>query len=438
MPGRIASIPGLSAVFLILLLLAAAGCSDHDSFFRDEQPTPLSSDVVVVGDSTAALVAALEASRHGASVLVFFDQQTVDSWLFDEGCLAAGDEEEANISPAELKSALAAYGGGKGQGWHYDLLVENITSDMAWLCRETGLELTLESTFLFRPANLSAELLYNRLCNAALDEGVRLMAGTKVLELIIDEEQNRAAGIRFNGENETVREAYAPAVILADGGILSHEALMQKLAPAVSAASWRRGQAGMGWQAAMRAGLDMVETDLFSYAPAVEENGSWVKARWPAGTLLVEGDSLVPLAGLTDEEVALRLLNLDGKPGYLVIAESQLGSDFDLSWPRFAGIDALMKAYHIDLPSLRLWYLQPWENFYGVPVKAVAEYCLGGIAVSQGGEALRRGKPVQGLYAVGEAAGGLHGNGLMPGAAFSEAVVWGRFVGRSAAELAQR
>jgi len=437
MPGKKVFITGLLAVLLFMLLLLAAGCGGHDSYFRDEQPTPLSSDVIVIGDSTAALVAALEASRHGASVLVFFDQQHMDSWLFDEGCLAAGDDEEAAASPAELKEALMAFGGGKGQSWHYNLLAENTASDLAWLCRETGLELALESPLLSRPVNLSVELLYEQLYSAALDEGVRFMAGTKVLELII-EDRNIAAGIRFNGENETVREAYAPAVILADGGILSHEALMKKLAPAVGAASWRRGQVGMGWQAAMRAGLDLVDTNLFSYAPAIEENGSWIKARWPAGTLLVAGDSLVPLDGLTDQEVALQLLNCDGQSGHLVVAESYLGSDTNLSWPRFAGIDALMKTYHIDLPSLRLWYLQPWDYFYGIPVKAVAEYCLGGIAVNQDGEALRRGERVQGLYAVGEIAGRLHGEGLMPGAAFSEAVVWGRIVGRNAAELAQR
>lgn len=431
--------PALLAGFFLVVLFIAAGCG-HDSFFRDEQPLPLSSDVIVIGDSITALVAALEAARSGASVLVFYDQPDEDCWLWNEGSVTAGEleGERAGSAIAELREALAVYGGGSGQNWHFDCLAQNSGSDLEWLAGETGLEMVQEPPFRLRPDNLSATQLYNRLTTAALNEGVRFLPGTQIRELLLDEQENSVVGVRFSSAAATTRDAYAPAVILADGGFLGHEALMEELAPEVRIASWRRSQAGIGWRAAMEAGLDLVDANLFAFAPAFEDNDVWVKADWPAGTLLIVEDRIIPLDGFTEKDLVTELLGSATLTGYMVVAETQLRSEPELNWPRYEGIDAFMEAYQLDLPLLRRWYLQRWDIFRGRQVKAVAEYCLGGIAVNESGETLRGGEPVRGLYAAGEISGGLHGWSLMPGAALTESVVWGRLVGRGAAEHALR
>jgi hypothetical protein len=206
----------------------------------------------------------------------------------------------------------------------------------------------------------------------------------------------------------------------------------------VTTASWRRSQSGLGWQLGLDLGLDLVEPNLFAYAPAFEEEEGWVEADWPEGVLLLVDDSIIPVAGKEKEDLVTALLQNQNGAGHLIIAEVQLRPEQELNWPRFSGIDSFLEAYQLDLPQFRNWYNQPWGYFRARPVQAIAEYCLGGIAVNEHGQLLQNGKPVTGLYGVGEITGGLHGTGLAPGAALTEAIVFGRHVGREAALQSQK
>lgn len=424
----------IPALVIAGFLFLVSGCG-HEAVFRGEEPPPLSGDVVVVGDSIAGLVAALEAVRQGAAVMVFYDQPGEERWLWNEGAIFAEVEETEAVT--ELLSALSLFGGGRGKSWHYERLALSSGPDLAWLARETGVVWAGESELRYRPDNLSVDQAYTRLVEAAMREGVRFLKGAVVRDLITADD-GYVAGIIFESSPGILRSAYARAVILAGGGYLGDRELLEEYAPSVTAASWRLDQTGTALRLGRGAGLDLVEEDLFSFSPAVEENHQWVKADWPPGTLLIAANQVIPLAHKSEQEVIEDLLNSPDRSGYLLVAEAYLGQEHNLNWPRFAGIDAFMEAYRLDIPVLKRWFVQPWGYFLGRPVTAVAEYCLGGIAVNENGEALKNNEPVRGLYAVGEAAGGLHGRSLMPGAALSEAVVWGRHVGRTAAVQAQQ
>jgi len=68
--------------------------------------------------------------------------------------------------------------------------------------------------------------------------------------------------------------------------------------------------------------------------------------------------------------------------------------------------------------------------FYAGTVTPVVHYCMGGLAVSDSGVALRQdGTPIPGLYATGELIGGVHGDNRLGGNALTECVVFGRTVG---------
>ena len=246
-------------------------------------------------------------------------------------------------------------------------------------------------------------------------------------------------GIRFKEASGKARVAYAPALILADGGILGHEELVQTLAPAVISAPWRRSQSGWGWELCLDLGLDLVEPTLFAYARLLRKTRDGGYENVGEGTPLVD-DSIIPVAGKEREELVSALLENQSGAGYLIIAEIQLRPEEaqELNWPRFAGIDSFLEAYQLDLPQLRSWYSQPWGDFRARPVQAIAEYCLGGFAVNEHGQLLRKGRPVSGMYGVGEITGGLHGTGLAPGAVLAEAIVFGRYVGREAAQQSQQ
>jgi succinate dehydrogenase/fumarate reductase flavoprotein subunit len=408
---------------------------------RSYTETPLSGDVIIIGNTIDALIAALEAARQGAAVLVFSKESSEDHWPWTEGVAALVDEEPENGEAAySLKEWFSLHGGGKGQEWFYDLLAGQIKTDLEWFSGEIGATWLEGSPYLLSPGNLSLPQLQERLEAAAGLEGVRFFKGTDVEEILFEERSGAAMGIRFKEASGKDRVAYAPALILADGGILGHEELVQTLAPAVISAPWRRSQSGWGWELCLDLGLDLVEPNLFAYAPAFKEDEGWVEAKWPEKALLLVDDSIIPVAGREKEALVSALLENQSGAGYLIIAEAQLRAEEEqeLNWPRFAGIDSFLEAYQLDLPQLRRWYSQPWGDFRARPVQAIAEYCLGGFAVNEHGQLLRKGKPVSGLYGVGEITGGLHGTGLAPGAALAEAIVFGRYVGREAALQSQQ
>jgi acyl-CoA oxidase len=74
-------------------------------------------------------------------------------------------------------------------------------------------------------------------------------------------------------------------------------------------------------------------------------------------------------------------------------------------------------------------------EFHVSIVCPVVHYTMGGIKISPEGEVLNsKNKPVNGLFAAGEVAGGVHGKNRLGGNSLLECVVFGRVSGRSAAK----
>merc|ERR1739846_198510 len=74
------------------------------------------------------------------------------------------------------------------------------------------------------------------------------------------------------------------------------------------------------------------------------------------------------------------------------------------------------------------------DAFHIAIVTPVIHYCMGGMKINSDAEAMGAGaKVIGGLYATGEAAGGIHGNNRLGGNSLLDCVVYGRVSGRSAA-----
>jgi flavocytochrome c len=73
------------------------------------------------------------------------------------------------------------------------------------------------------------------------------------------------------------------------------------------------------------------------------------------------------------------------------------------------------------------------HEFHVSFVTPVVHYCMGGIKISPEGEVLAGEKPVPGLFAAGEVAGGIHGKNRLGGNSLLECVVFGRVSGATAA-----
>jgi len=74
--------------------------------------------------------------------------------------------------------------------------------------------------------------------------------------------------------------------------------------------------------------------------------------------------------------------------------------------------------------------IEETEDFYVGEVVPVIHYSMGGIAINVEGQVLDKDqKVISGLYAVGEASGGVHGDNRLAGNSLLECTVFGRHVG---------
>jgi len=89
------------------------------------------------------------------------------------------------------------------------------------------------------------------------------------------------------------------------------------------------------------------------------------------------------------------------------------------------------KFYHNIIPGSAV----KTEPFYVAIITPVIHYCMGGLEIDCDSLVLNaEGKPITGLYAAGEVAGGVHGNNRLGGNSLLDCVVFGRVAGRHAAE----
>merc|ERR1712178_359394 len=78
------------------------------------------------------------------------------------------------------------------------------------------------------------------------------------------------------------------------------------------------------------------------------------------------------------------------------------------------------------------------DSFHIAIVTPVIHYCMGGLKINDDSEVLgAEDKVIGGLYAGGEAAGGIHGTNRLGGNSLLDCVVYGRVAGRTAARHMQ-
>merc|ERR1719235_1813449 len=78
--------------------------------------------------------------------------------------------------------------------------------------------------------------------------------------------------------------------------------------------------------------------------------------------------------------------------------------------------------------------LETSDHFHAGVATPVIHYCMGGLKMNPDSEILTSDdKVIAGLYAAGEAMGGVHGNNRLGGNSLLDCVVFGRVSGRSAA-----
>ncbi|WP_353894529.1 FAD-binding protein [Proteinivorax hydrogeniformans] len=76
--------------------------------------------------------------------------------------------------------------------------------------------------------------------------------------------------------------------------------------------------------------------------------------------------------------------------------------------------------------------------FYAIEVIPGVHYCMGGIVINTNAQVIADNQvPIPGLFAAGEATGGIHGLNRLGGNSLLDAIVYGRIAGKNASNASK-
>lgn len=445
-------------------------------------------DLIIVGAGAGGLATALEAARSGARVTVV-DLASVfggHAVMAEGGLSFAGSptqrSEGIEDSPDKLFEDIVRQGVDAHRGWVRTYADRSLHDVHDWLV-SLGVDFT---GVLQVPGNSVArfhenpkrgfgvvEPLYRECLRSGL---VEFVWNTRITSLLRAE--GRVIGVE--GHNERTGTTFvrnAAAVVLATGGYQSNPELVSKHWPRGSAHPTRLligagvNALGSGLELAVRAGAALERLDhQWNYPRGIPD------PRYPQanrGLHVILARRLLWVNKRAEQVQIERLPDLLDQPeGRAWLLFDQDGrSDFRVSgtdWADRASVERLLldnaaitlKANSVgelaaasSLPEdalertvasnnraagpERLPVLKP--PFHLVALSPLTRKSMGGVAIDMECRALdASGKPVPGLYAVGEVAGfgGLNGSAAIEGSFIAPAILQGRIVGRALSRAA--
>lgn len=407
---------------------------------------PYSCDVTLVGGSLAGIVAALEASRNGAKVIVIANDDSEGTESFAElgnGIIASGSglqkDQGFEVTDGLLADFIYQYGEEKGSTDHQKIMAENSAAAVEWLRLEAGISFSLDREnpalhLIDSPAGLRG--IIETLRVKAKSEGV-IFFDSSSLRDIIRLDDYYAITVYYQDRERVINSR---RVILADGGFLGNPTLVEAYAKNLQPASWRSGAPGEGINWAYSEGLDLRHMNSFIVYPSLYDRNlnRWVEVPAVKNGLLVSNGGIVPLENRRPAFWSREEVFKTGEKIFLVI-EDFLWQEQILPGDVFSpvpGLTAFQERYELQIPYLQRWLHYPEETLWVAEVRLTAHYCLGGLRVNTDGAVKKNNQILEGMYAAGEITGGIYGSDAAPGAILLEAVVFGRLVGIHAARNA--
>lgn len=379
------------------------------------------SDVLVIGAGGAGLSAAVAAGQQGRSVVV----------VSKDG---PGRAASTTVSQANFRISGNGYTKEKhlrltletGLGLSEKSLVEELTDkgeNDVWAMQDMGVPLKSKYASVYCEGKLPfarGAAIVLPLAAYAARRGVRFIQPCLVCELLINKGAAAGAWGLFKNSGEPVL-FMARSVVLATGGA----GALYERRDTPSALT------GDGYALAARTGASLVDMEFVQFYPLV--------------TAYRRGRSEVFIPPMTAEiaplvnRAGIDLVKKHGLVRPIAVRSRDLTCraivDEGLAWLDFSGVTA-----------------EDWENNKGafdpaeasqlkewlhnnllsrgklVPVLPAAHFNMGGVKINAAAET-----DIPGLFAAGEAAGGLHGANRLGGNALTETVVFGKKAGQGAA-----
>jgi succinate dehydrogenase / fumarate reductase, flavoprotein subunit len=269
------------------------------------------------------------------------------------------------------------------------------------------------------------EILYT-LDSRASQLGIPVHEGQYVSHLLVEDGVCFGA-LAFDAESGERTVYYADAVVLAAGG---HTRIWRR------STSRRDENTGDGMYLALQAGCSLIDMEFVQFHPT----GMVSPEEW-AGTLVTEAvrgeggrlfnkDNERFMERYDPEHMELSTRDRVALAIYTEIMEGRHGPNGGV----FLDISHRERDFiRAKIPRIYRQFLEAQMldiSEHPMEVAPSAHYSMGGVLVDPGTGATG----VEGLYAVGEVTGGLHGANRLGGNSLAETVVFGRRVGSAAAE----
>lgn len=397
-----------------------------------------STDVLVIGSGIAGLCAAIEAACAGATVAVASAGKTMSGSSFFPGTWGLGligpvdkDDEQ------DLIDTIQAVGGGVAASELVQTFVHGIPQAIEWLEQDLGVELqrpqSAESAQQkqFIPCFDHKTRMWRGLTRKPLEDactaqikslGIRLLPRRELIDLVEDTDGKIIGATLYDRANEHLVPMAAKATIIAAGGT---GGLFERSLTSADVLSSSQA-------IALAHGASLTNIEFMQMMPGFIEpkrNLVFNEKTWR----YVKFDQPVDIADDKLEDL------LEQRSGYGPFTSRMASHAIDLVIDQ-AGAEGLALHYDFpreDVPEFVQTFATWLQDEHGIApteemrVAMYAHAANGGIRIDKTAYT-----GVEGLYACGEATGGMHGADRIGGLSSANGIVFGRIAGASAAQTA--
>lgn len=400
-------------------------------------------DILIIGGSGAALIAALEARKSGLDVLLATKGivgRGGNTIVSGAGFAAFLPEKNPNDSLERFRADTLSSGKGINLEYLVDLLLENSKSAILGL-ESYGVKFSkINGEYVRRtppghsrprqiPTMLDSMGYHTRglsitlpLREAAMRAGIRFMEKTPVVKLLHDADGVYGA-VGINIDKSEHCEITAKAVILATGGA----------GMVYDRTNNTSDVTGDGYALALEAGARLVDMEFVQFYPTMAYKPVKIPVSSPlfGDGAVLRNKNLERFMGKYDPAGDMATRDIMSRA---IFSEVKAGSGVD----KGVYMDCSGIPHHVFNSRYKVFaeYLQSQKVNRDKDMLIISpstHFFMGGIKIDSGCKT-----GVEGLFAAGEVVGGLHGANRLSGNALTEAVVFGEIAGKMAARHAAK